>query len=49
VLFQNETLMQSPERREIAVNLMEGLKENLEWFPKYQAYLREHQPPVLIV
>jgi pimeloyl-ACP methyl ester carboxylesterase len=42
-------LMQHSERREIAVALMEGLKENLDWFPKYQAYLREHRPPTLIV
>jgi pimeloyl-ACP methyl ester carboxylesterase len=43
------TLMQQSQRREIMVGLMEGLQENLEWFPKYQAYLREHQPPTLIV
>jgi pimeloyl-ACP methyl ester carboxylesterase len=36
-------------RRKISVALMQGLKENLEWFPRYQAYLREHQPPTLIV
>jgi pimeloyl-ACP methyl ester carboxylesterase len=42
-------LMQQPERREIAIGLMEGLRENLAWFPKYQAYLRHHQPPTLIV
>jgi pimeloyl-ACP methyl ester carboxylesterase len=42
-------LMNTPKRREIAVSLMEGLKENLEWFPRYQAYLREHQPQTLIV
>jgi pimeloyl-ACP methyl ester carboxylesterase len=41
--------MQQPERREIMVGLMEGLRENLEWFPKYQAYLREYRPPTLIV
>jgi pimeloyl-ACP methyl ester carboxylesterase len=41
-------LLDTPERREIMVRLMEGLKENLEWFPRYQAYLREHQPPTLI-
>ncbi|WP_149194609.1 alpha/beta fold hydrolase [Luteimonas suaedae] len=35
-------------RREIGVALMEGLKENLAWFPRYQAYLREHRPPTLI-
>ncbi|WP_367873557.1 alpha/beta fold hydrolase [Luteolibacter sp. Populi] len=42
-------LMNNPVRREVAVRLMEGLKENLSWFPRYQAYLREHQPPALIV
>jgi pimeloyl-ACP methyl ester carboxylesterase len=39
----------SPERRRVMVGLMEGLRENLEWFPRYQAYLREHRPPTLIV
>ncbi len=38
----------TPERREIMVGLMEGLRENLAWFPRYQAYLREHRPPTLI-
>jgi pimeloyl-ACP methyl ester carboxylesterase len=42
-------LMATPKRREIAVGLMDGLKENLDWFPRYQAYLREHRPPTLIV
>ncbi|WP_419996088.1 alpha/beta fold hydrolase [Streptomyces boninensis] len=41
-------LLSSPERREVMVGLMEGLRENLEWFPRYQAYLREHRPPTLI-
>jgi pimeloyl-ACP methyl ester carboxylesterase len=41
-------LLQSPPRRDIMVRLMEGLKENLDWFPRYQAYLRDHQPPALI-
>lgn len=35
-------------RREIIFGILEGLKENLEWFPRYQAYLREHRPPTLI-
>jgi pimeloyl-ACP methyl ester carboxylesterase len=43
------TLMDTPQRRTIAVQLMEGLEENLEWFPRYQAYLRERRPPTLIV
>jgi pimeloyl-ACP methyl ester carboxylesterase len=43
------SLLQTPERREVMVGLMEGLKENLGWFPRYQQYLREHRPPTLIV
>lgn len=42
-------LVEQPHRREIMVGLMEGLRDNLAWFPKYQAYLREHRPPTLIV
>jgi pimeloyl-ACP methyl ester carboxylesterase len=42
-------LWNTPQRREVSRKLMEGLKQNLEWFPRYQAYLREHQPPALIV
>lgn len=41
--------LMTPQRCEIAVNVIAGLKENLAWFPKYQAYLREHRPPTLIV
>lgn len=42
-------LMDTPVRRDVAVRLMEGLKDNLAWFPRYQAYLRTHRPPTLIV
>lgn len=42
-------LLDTPLRRQIMVGLMQGLKENLAWFPRYQAYLREQQPPCLIV
>jgi pimeloyl-ACP methyl ester carboxylesterase len=42
-------LMREPQRCEIMIGLMEGLRENLDWFPRYQAYLREHRPPTLIV
>lgn len=38
----------TPERRAIMTGLMEGLRENLDWFPRYQRYLREHRPPALI-
>jgi pimeloyl-ACP methyl ester carboxylesterase len=40
--------LMTPRRRQIAVGLMEGLKANLEWFPRYQSYLRERRPPTLI-
>lgn len=43
------SLMDTATRREISVGLMEKLEQNLEWFPRYQAYLRAHQPPTLIV
>jgi pimeloyl-ACP methyl ester carboxylesterase len=36
-------------RRQIIIDIIAGLKENLDWFPRYQAYLREHRPPTLIV
>lgn len=36
-------------RRQIAINLIAGLRENLDWFPRYQTYLREHHPPTLII
>ena len=42
-------LMNTEARRRLAVKLMEGLKANLAWFPRYQAYLREYRPPTLIV
>lgn len=42
-------LMNTPKRRAICLGLMEGLKENLEWFPRYQKYLHDHHPPTLIV
>jgi pimeloyl-ACP methyl ester carboxylesterase len=42
-------LMNTTERRRIAVELMEKLEANLSWFPKYQAYLRESRPPCLIL
>ena len=39
----------TPQRRQIAVDVIAGLKENLTWFPRYQSYLRDHRPPTLIV
>lgn len=43
-------LMNTPIRRRISVQLMEGIEANVvDWFPRYQQYLREHRPPTLIV
>lgn len=39
----------TPDRKEIMVGLMEGLKDNLAWMPECQTYLRKYQPPTLIV
>jgi pimeloyl-ACP methyl ester carboxylesterase len=41
--------LMTPRRCEIAIDIIAGLKDNLAWFPRYQAYLREHQPPALVV
>jgi pimeloyl-ACP methyl ester carboxylesterase len=48
-LWQLHWSLMTPRRRQIAVDVIAGLKENLAWFPRYQAYLREHRPPTLIV
>jgi pimeloyl-ACP methyl ester carboxylesterase len=42
-------LMDTPRRRDIALGLMERWKANADLFPKFQAYLREHAPPTLMV
>jgi pimeloyl-ACP methyl ester carboxylesterase len=39
----------TPRRREAAIDLIAGLKENRAWFPEHRRYLREHRPPTLIV
>jgi pimeloyl-ACP methyl ester carboxylesterase len=39
----------TPQRRQITVDVIAGLKENLTWFPRYQRYLSDHRPPTLIV
>ncbi len=38
----------TPRRADIYASIIAGLRENVAWFPRYQAYLREHQPPTLI-
>ncbi|MGO7029849.1 alpha/beta fold hydrolase [Rhizobium ruizarguesonis] len=39
----------TPSRKEIAIDLIAGLKENRAWFPEHRKYLQEYQPPTLIV
>ena len=41
--------LMTPRRRQIALAVITGLKDNLAWFPRYQAYLRDQRPPTLIV
>lgn len=42
-------LMNTPERLANLIHLLEDQVSTLDWFPKEQAYLREHRPPALIV
>ena len=48
-LWKLHSSLMTPQRRQIAVDVIAGLKENLTWFPRYQGYLRDHRPPTLIV
>lgn len=41
--------LMTPRRREIAIDLIAGLKENRAWFPQHRDYLARHRPPTLIV
>lgn len=36
-------------RRDVAGRVIAGLRENRAWFPRYQTYLRDHQPPTLLL
>jgi pimeloyl-ACP methyl ester carboxylesterase len=47
-LWQLHWSLMTPQRREAAIDVILGLKDNLAWFPRYQAYLRQHRPPTLI-
>ena len=41
--------LMTPQRKAITVGVLEGLKANFERFPQYQAWLRKHRPPTLIL
>jgi pimeloyl-ACP methyl ester carboxylesterase len=48
-LWSLHSALMTPRRRQIMADIIAGLRGNLDWFPRYQAYLRKHQPPTLIV
>jgi pimeloyl-ACP methyl ester carboxylesterase len=48
-LWKLHWALTTPRRKEIHVDVIAALKENVAWFPRYQAYLREFRPPTLIV
>jgi pimeloyl-ACP methyl ester carboxylesterase len=48
-LWQLHWSLMTPLRKHIALQVIAGLRENLAWFPHYQAYLRQHRPPTLIL
>ena len=43
------SLMNTPERLANLIHLLEDQPATLDWFPREQAFLREHRPPTLIV
>lgn len=41
--------LMTEQRRDNAARIIYDLKDNIAWFPRYQAYLREYRPPTLIL
>jgi len=48
-LWELHWSLMTPKRRQVAVELIAGLKANRAWFPQHRAYLAEHRPPALIL
>jgi pimeloyl-ACP methyl ester carboxylesterase len=48
-LWELHWALMTQRRRDIAARIIYDLQMNLGWFPRYQAYLREHRPPTLIM
>jgi pimeloyl-ACP methyl ester carboxylesterase len=48
-LWELHWALSTDRRKAIAADVIAGLRDNLAWFPRYQGYLRTHQPPTLIV
>lgn len=47
-LWQLHWAQTTPRRADLYASIIADLRENVAWFPRYQAFLREHQPPTLI-
>jgi len=41
--------LMTPKRKEVAIDLIAGLKENRAWFPQHRNYLAKHRPQTLII
>ncbi|KSV78165.1 hypothetical protein N182_21015 [Sinorhizobium sp. GL2] len=48
-LWRLHSALLTPKRKEAAIDLIAGLESNRRWFPEHRKYLRDHQPPTLIV
>ncbi len=48
-LWELHWTLMTGQRRDHAARIIYDLKDNLAWFPRYQAYLRQHRPPTLIL
>ncbi len=48
-LWQLHWSLTDQHRRDIYTDVIAGLRENRDWFPRYQQWLRDHQPATLIV
>lgn len=48
-LWKLHASLLTPRRKQAQVDVLAGLKDNTAWHPHYRAYLRENQPPTLIM
>lgn len=48
-LWKLHWLLMTPRRKEAAIDLIAGLKQNRAWFARHREYLARHRPPTLIV
>jgi pimeloyl-ACP methyl ester carboxylesterase len=48
-LWQLHWLQMTERRKDVAAQILFGLKANRRWFPQHRQYLQQHRPPTLIV